>query len=245
MNLTLGNWSYKNIKETIIPLCHLDKVRLAVFCAEQVIDIYQEYDSDNKAPRLAIEAAKAFIGDPSESNRQTCKKAADAAYAAYAAADAADVAYADAAYAAYAAAYAAYAAYTAAYTAYAAYAAYAAANAAAKTGIKTAILHFLKNLFNPQKEGYIMNALPIHQAKLLGTLLIKEWQQLEQVKKNHPDQSVCFVTLVQCFNQIGLNRITDILNLVDTEFLLTNKIKRQDLDNIKFDYANNYLNSLK
>ena len=90
-----------------------------------------------------------------------------------------------------------------------------------------------------------MKNLPIHQAKLLGTLLIKEWQQLEEVKNKHPDQSVCFVTLVQCFNQVGLNKVADILNLVDTDFLISNKFKREDLNNIKFDYANKYLNNLK
>lgn len=90
-----------------------------------------------------------------------------------------------------------------------------------------------------------METLPIHQAKLLGTLLIKEWQQLEEVKKKHPDQAIFFVTIVQCFNQIDLNKVADILNLVDTGFLLSNKCKREALNKIKFDYANNYLNNLK
>jgi len=101
-------------------------IQMAIFAAEQVIEIYEKKYPDNKKPREAIEAAKKVLENDTKENR-------DAAYAAYAAAYAADAAYA-AAYAAYAAAYAAYAAayaaYAAAYAAYAADAAYAAAYAA-------------------------------------------------------------------------------------------------------------------
>jgi hypothetical protein len=105
-------------------------VSYAVYCAEQVIDIYEkEYPEDDR-PRQAIEAAKKCIKYKSKKNMAAY--AASAAYAAaYAAASAATAAataaYAATAYAAYAAdsaatAYAAYAADSAA-TAYAAYAA--------------------------------------------------------------------------------------------------------------------------
>ena len=105
-------------------------VKYAVFAAEQVIDIYEKAYPDDKRPRNAIEAAKAYLKNPSERTKAYAD-AADAAYAAYTAytADAA----------AYAAAYAAYAAYTAAYTAaYAANAAYAAAYTAANAAAYTA-----------------------------------------------------------------------------------------------------------
>ena len=86
------------------------RVAWAIYSAEQVLHIFEDKHPDDNRPRKAIEAAKAWLKDPS----------ADAANAAaYAAADAA----ADAAYAAYAAANAAHAA---------AYAAYADADAAAK-----------------------------------------------------------------------------------------------------------------
>ena len=99
-------------------------VFLAIHFAERALSIWEEEYPKDMRPREAIEAAKAWLSNPSEG-------AADVAdAAAYAAADAAayDAAY-DAAYAADAAAAAAYAAAAAAATAYAAYAAADAANA--------------------------------------------------------------------------------------------------------------------
>jgi len=101
-------------------------VKYAVFAAEQVISIFEKKYPDDKRPRQAIEAAKAYIKDSSEVNRVAAHAAADAAYAAAHAAHAAD-----AAYAAHAAAHAAHAADAAAHAAHAADAAYAAADAAA------------------------------------------------------------------------------------------------------------------
>ena len=66
------------------------KVQYAIFAAEQVLYIFEKKYPGDLRPRKAIEAAKAYLNNPSEKT-----KAADAAYAAYAAA---------AAYAAYAAA---------------------------------------------------------------------------------------------------------------------------------------------
>jgi hypothetical protein len=100
-------------------------VKLAIFSAEQVIHIYEE-SNNSKAPRLAIEAAKAYINEPIEADRLACKKTA--AYASYAAhaASAASESTTFAASAAHAARAAARAADSATYDAYAAYAAYAA-----------------------------------------------------------------------------------------------------------------------
>jgi len=56
---------------------HEQKIRYAIFAAEQVIKIYEDkYPTDDR-PRKAIEAARNYLIDPSEEN----KNAADAAYA--------------------------------------------------------------------------------------------------------------------------------------------------------------------
>jgi len=87
----------------------IDAVRYAVFAAEQAIDIFESKYPDNKRPRAAIDAAKAWIANPSAAAAMAAAKAADAAAdadraAAWAAARAADAAAA----AAWAAAWAAY-----------------------------------------------------------------------------------------------------------------------------------------
>jgi hypothetical protein len=116
----------------------LDKPRLVTFaadCAERALPKFEERYPDDKRPRQAIDAARAWVTCPSPAYAATA-----AAYAAaYAAATAATDAYAaytadaDAAYAAYAAAYAAAAATDATYAAAdaATAATYAAAYAAA------------------------------------------------------------------------------------------------------------------
>ena len=85
-------------------------IEIAIECAARVLAIYEKRNPKDKRPRAAIDAARKWLADPSEENRNA---AADAAYAA-----------ADAAHAAANAAYAVYAAYAAAD------AAHAAANAA-------------------------------------------------------------------------------------------------------------------
>ena len=101
-------------------------VAYAVFSAEQVIDIYEKENPEDKSPRQAIEAAKKCIKNPSKKNK-------DAAYAvgglAFAAANPADAA-------AYAAAFAATYADNAAYAYAAAEAAADAADAADAAGNK-------------------------------------------------------------------------------------------------------------
>ena len=130
----------KKIVETLIAEKHLDwanwlivrllkradKIRYAIYAAEQVVDIFERKYPEDKRPRQAIDAAKTYLNNPTRANKRAAYAAAAYAYAANAAA--ANAAYAAAAAnAAYAAAYAAYAANAAA--AYAANAAYAAAAA--------------------------------------------------------------------------------------------------------------------
>ncbi len=111
-------------------------VKLACEFALRVLPIHEKKYS-RKEPREAIEAALAWIEDPTEEKRLVCRNAANDADAANAA-DAAD-AYADAAYAAYAANAAANAAYAAndAYAADAADAYAASADAAANAARRT------------------------------------------------------------------------------------------------------------
>ena len=98
------------------------RVRYAIYAAEQVIHIFEnKYPNDNR-PRKAIKAAKAWVTHPMEKNlaaAAAADAAADAAYAAAsadaAAAAAADAYAASADAAASAAAYAAYAANSVAY----------------------------------------------------------------------------------------------------------------------------------
>jgi len=104
-------------------------VQYAIFAAEQVIDIYEGKYPD-KRPRNAIEAAKAYLKNPSKKTKAYAADAAAAGYGAgYAATYAATYAAAAATYAAdYAAGYDASAAAAATYAADAA--GYAAADAA-------------------------------------------------------------------------------------------------------------------
>jgi transcription termination factor NusB len=108
----------------------IDSVEMAIYAAELVIDHYEKDYPNDSRPRQAIEAAKAYLKDPTTANAAAHDAAAAAHAAAYAAHDAAAAAYA-AAYAAHAAAAAAYAAYAAHAAADAAHAAAAAAHAAA------------------------------------------------------------------------------------------------------------------
>jgi hypothetical protein len=115
----------------------LDKPRLVTFaadCAERVLPKFEERYPDDKRPRKALEAARAWVTCPSPETRTATYAATDAAatnaatyatyaadaaatYAAYAATDAAA---ANATYATYAAAYAAAnATYAATYATYA------------------------------------------------------------------------------------------------------------------------------
>ena len=74
-----------------------DKIKYAIYAAEQVIHIFEKQYPNDKRPRNAIKAAKAYIANPTKENKETCKIAAKAAAdaadaAAYYAADAANAA---------------------------------------------------------------------------------------------------------------------------------------------------------
>jgi hypothetical protein len=78
-----------------------ESVRLAIFTAEKVIGIFEKQYPDDKRPRQAIDAAKRWLENPTEENRDAAWDAAgDAAWAAR---DAAWDAAGDAAWAAWAA----------------------------------------------------------------------------------------------------------------------------------------------
>jgi len=87
-----------------------ESVKLAIFSAELVIDLYEKKYPKDSRPREAIEAAKTYLKDPSEAARAAAYAAARAAARAVDAAAARAAAYAAARAAAYAAARAAYAA---------------------------------------------------------------------------------------------------------------------------------------
>ena len=139
MEIKEDNFNYSNLKERIKDYSHQDKVRCGIYCSELVIDIY-ESNYDSKAPRSAIEAAKAWVESPTEHNR---KAALDAAVRASAAREASpivsDNAAASATHAAHAAAFAAAFADN--------YAAYAAVIAACAGGdnIKSKIISWFNN----------------------------------------------------------------------------------------------------
>jgi hypothetical protein len=56
-------------------------VKIAIKCAERVLHIFEAAYLDDKHPRLAIEAAKKWLKDPSEKNRIAANKAANKASA--------------------------------------------------------------------------------------------------------------------------------------------------------------------
>jgi len=116
-----GDWMIWLLRQTQ-SIDRQTSVKLACLWAEHVLSIYESKYPDDKRPRLAIEAAKAWADNPTDEKLALVKLAADEAWKARRA----DAAAADAAAAAYAAAYAAYAAYAAA-----AFAAAAAADVAA------------------------------------------------------------------------------------------------------------------
>ena len=77
--ITVGNFSYSNIKKWISSFSHKDKVRFAVYSAELVIDLYS---GASDAPKKAIQAAKIWIDNPTKENQDACRKASAAASAA-------------------------------------------------------------------------------------------------------------------------------------------------------------------
>ena len=148
-----------------------DKIRYAIFAAEQVISIFEKKCPEDKRPRLAIEAAKAVIENDTKETRAAACAALTAALAAartaagaaaYAAANTAACAANTAACAANTAACAANADRDAAYVAYVAYAAAAAAMAAAWAAGAAA--------GDEMKEKIVRYGLKLHKK---GTLAVK------------------------------------------------------------------------
>ena len=84
--LEWGNWLLSK------KLCKLNKIRYAVFAAEQVLPLFTQKYPDDDRPVAAIEAAKNYIKNPTKKNAHAAHAAAYAAYAAYAAAHAAHAA---------------------------------------------------------------------------------------------------------------------------------------------------------
>ncbi|MBK7363061.1 MAG: hypothetical protein IPJ01_12260 [Micavibrio sp.] len=118
-------------------------VRFAIFCAEQCLTDFEKWDANDKCPREAIEAAKNWLINPTDSAARSADSAArSAARSAYSAArSAARSAYSAARSADSAARSAAYSAYSAARSA-----AYSAAHSAADSAADSAQVKFLVKL---------------------------------------------------------------------------------------------------
>lgn len=58
-----------------------------------------------------------------------------------------------------------------------------------------------------------------HQIKCIALSLLKEWQTLEEMQKEFPMQDFDFVTMVQCFSNLGLSRVNKVLNESDNEYI--------------------------
>ena len=132
-------WSEMRII-TAWPRTKEDSVSLAIYAAELIIGIFEKRYPDDKRPRQAIDAAKRWLSEPTEENRQAAEAARAAAeaaaWAAWAAAE-------EAAMAAWAAALAAGAAAGAAW----------AAKEAARAKVKTKCHRFvLRRLAGKSKE---------------------------------------------------------------------------------------------
>jgi hypothetical protein len=159
--LRLDNISYSDKIWVWKKVATVDKAALfGLKCAESVLNIFENRYPDDKRPRLALEAVKTYLDNPTEENKKACKTAA-----AYAADAIADAAYA-AAYAAYAAAYAAYAAAYAADVADAAYAAaYAADVADAAYAYAAAYAAYVDAARKAQQETHIQFLIEVYEGK--------------------------------------------------------------------------------
>jgi len=63
-------------------MTHEQRIRYAIYAAEQVIELYEKQYPNDKRPREAIEAAKAYLKDPSDEKKDAARAAAWAAWAA-------------------------------------------------------------------------------------------------------------------------------------------------------------------
>jgi len=60
-------------------MSHNQQIRWAIYCAKQVIKIYEDKYSGDDRPRKAIMAAKAYLKKPTEENKAAASAAAYAA----------------------------------------------------------------------------------------------------------------------------------------------------------------------
>ena len=121
-------------------LSRKDKIRYAIFAAEQVLDIFEKEFPEDKRPREAIEAARTVLKNNNKKNRVSAARSAESA-ARSAARSAYSAAYSAAESVAYSVAYSAEAAaYSVAYSAEAAaYSAAASAESAAEAAAESAV----------------------------------------------------------------------------------------------------------
>jgi hypothetical protein len=134
--LDWANWSIVRV------LTHKQQIAYAIYAAEQVLEIFEKHNKEDKRPRKTIDTARSVLKRNTQKNREA---AAVAAY--YASAAAAEgVSYTNA----YSAAY--YAAYSAAVGGLAAYSA-AAYSAADTKKMKSRILAFGLKLLRKRKSG--------------------------------------------------------------------------------------------
>jgi hypothetical protein len=83
-----ANWTIVRL------MTHPQKIRYAIFAAEQVIELFEKEYPNGKRPRNAVEAAKKYLKESTDENKHAAKAAGKAAsyaaaYAAYAASNAA------------------------------------------------------------------------------------------------------------------------------------------------------------
>ena len=57
-----------------------ERLSLAIQCAEKVLFIFEEKYPDDKRPRKALDAAKAYLANPTKENQNAAKDTGDAAY---------------------------------------------------------------------------------------------------------------------------------------------------------------------
>jgi hypothetical protein len=75
------NWSNWLISRSLSKMSKENCIRYAVYAAEQVIGIFEKKYPKDKRPRKAIQAAKRYLKNPTEENKEKCKAAASSAYA--------------------------------------------------------------------------------------------------------------------------------------------------------------------
>ena len=134
-------------------MIHPQIIKCSVHFAFEVLPIFESAFPNEKEPRLAIEAALAFVADPTEANKEAAHAAGNAANAAHAT-HAASNAFNAAGYAAFSASSAAY---TAAHAAYASNGAHTAASSASSASsavsVEKAQINIVRNVLDGDKAS--------------------------------------------------------------------------------------------